>query len=118
MAAAEGQPPSGGKQAARMATRVCLASALTEDARLGHVGIYAPYVVQLSSEITGVAASVVGQCIFGGCVEQLFLRREEGGVGVGDPICFGLRARAAAVIERGPALRAARVELAPQSEGE
>ena len=39
-------------------------------------------------------------------------------MGVGGPVCFGVRARAAAVIERWPALRAALVELAPQCEAE
>ena len=39
-------------------------------------------------------------------------------MGVGDPICFGLRARAAAVIERRPAFRAALAELAPWCERE
>ena len=83
MATAEGQRPSDGEQAAWVAIRGCLANALTCGARVCRVGMYAPYIAQLSSEITGVAAAVAGQCISGGCVEQLFLRREEGGSGRG-----------------------------------
>ena len=44
---------------------------------------------------------------------QLFMRREDGGMDVHDPLASGTRARAAAVMERGPELRARLQELFP-----
>ena len=46
---------------------------------------------------------------------QLFMRREEGGMDVHDPVASGARARAAAVVERGPDLRARLRQLYPDA---
>ena len=44
---------------------------------------------------------------------QLLLVRDEGGVDLRDPVRSGVRARAAVVMERGPALRSALHEMYP-----
>ena len=85
--------------------RGCLANALTYDARVCSAVHDQPFALQLRVEIMQVASAVAGGGLAGLQQQQLFMRREEGGVDVHDPVGTGVRARAAAVTERGPTLR-------------
>ena len=93
--------------------RGCGANALTYDARVCSAVHYQPYVHQLRDEIIQVASAVAGGQLVGLQQQQLFMRREEGGMDVHDPVDSGVRARAAAVIERGPNLRDRLQQLYP-----
>ena len=96
--------------------RDCLANALTYDARVFSADVFAPRARQLRLGVLEAASAVAGHRISGAGAEQLVLRREQGGMSVHDPAQSGLRARAAAVMERGATLRAALGELYPQPE--
>ena len=104
---AESQLPPGGKQHARMIMRECLADALTYYARVCCIAVYEPDATRLRADILAVATAVAGQTLSADGAMQWLLRREEGGVDLHDPVQSGVRARAAAVMERGSILRAA-----------
>ena len=100
-----GQLEAGGILPAWVVMRDCLANALTYDPRVCSTVHYQPCALQLREEITQVASAVAGGALAGLQQQQLFMRREEGGMDVHDPVDSGVRARAAAVTERGPSLR-------------
>ena len=95
--------------------RSCLANALSYDARVCNSVHYGPFAARLQGEITAVAAAIAGVELGPMQIMQLFMRREEGGMDLNDPIASGARARVAAVIERGPALRARLRMLYPEA---
>ena len=93
--------------------RDCLANALTYDARVCASVHDQPFALQLRSELMQVACGVAGCGLLELQVQQLFLRREEGGMKIHDPVDSGIRARAASVVERGLALREKLQQLYP-----
>ena len=115
-AMAETQLAAGGKQPAWTIMRDCLANALSYDARVCEVTHYRSFAEQLRDEISGVAGAIAGIELQPVHAMQLFMRREEGGMDVHDPVASGARARAAAVVERGPDLRTRLRELFPDAQ--
>ena len=95
--------------------RDCLANALSYDARICNAAHHGPFAARLLGEIVAVAAAIAGAELKPMQIAQLFMRREDGGVDVNDPVASGARARVAAVIERGPDLRARLRQLYPSA---
>ena len=115
IAMAEGQLASGGKQPAWTVMRDCLANALSYDARVCKSVHCGPFAAILRRELTQVVTAIAGAELGPMQTEQIFLRREDGGMDVNDPVASGARARVAAVIERGPDLRARLRLLFPEA---
>ena len=78
---------------------------------------YAPFAEVLRDEIIEVAGTIAGIEMQPAHTMQLLMRREEGGMDLHDPVASGARARAA-VIERGPDLRARLRTLYPDASPE
>ena len=115
IAMAEGQLAAGGKQPAWTVMRDCLANALSYDARVCNAMHYGPFAERLREEIIAVAGAIAGVEMGPVQTMQMLMRREEGGMGLDDPVASGARARIAAVIERGPDLRARLRLLYPEA---
>jgi hypothetical protein len=110
-AMAQANLQAGGKQPAWHILRDCLCNALSFDARVCEAVQYSLFAGKLRQEIIKVAQCIVGVELNFYQAEQLFLRREEGGMQFNDPVASGVRARVAAVTERGPILRTAMARL-------
>ena len=112
---AEGQLAAGGKQPAWTVMRDCLANALSYDARVCDVTHYQPFAEMLRDELIEVAGAIAGIKMQATQIMQLFMHREEGGVDVHGRVAPGARARTAALMERGPDLRARLRQLYPDA---
>ena len=104
----------GGRQPAWQVARLMVATSLHYDARVNATAAVLPYAQRVRGELVAALSASAGAHLDDHALRQVFMPRALGGFQVDDPVATAVRARIAHIIERGPSLRAALAQLAPE----